>query len=272
MIRLIALCSLPFLLATAQAQSSEANKPIWELGLGLGALAAPDYRGSDQRSVYAVPLPYIIYRGETVKVDRDGFRASLFNATGVEVDMSAAGSFPVNSEKNKARAGMPNLGGSLEIGPSINVNLLKKGDTSIDLRMPLRGVITAGKGQGVRDNGVVFTPRINIDIKNVAGWDVGSYVGVLFANARHHQTYYSVSPQYATAARPAYEASGGYAGAQWVGGFSRRFDKIWVGAFARADSLKGATFEDSPLVKQKTAVYAGLAFAYVFYESAERTK
>ncbi|MEN9560699.1 MAG: hypothetical protein RLZZ502_1910 [Pseudomonadota bacterium] len=249
-----------------------AAESLWELGLGAGALVVPDYRGSNQTRAYAVPMPYVIYRGEVFKMDRDGLRAQLLASTGMALDISAAGSFPVNSEKNEARKGMPNLGGSVELGPSLNVNLWTSGSNKLELRLPVRAVITAGKGQGIDYNGLVFTPRLNIDFKNIAGWDYGSYVGLNFADKRHHDYFYTVSPLYATSTRKAYEAKAGYGGASWVAGMSRRIDKVWVGAFVRADSLHGASFSDSPLVKSKTAFYGGLGFAYVFYESGEHSK
>ena len=34
------------------------EKPLWEAGLGIGAMVFPDYRGSDQVNAYPIPLPY----------------------------------------------------------------------------------------------------------------------------------------------------------------------------------------------------------------------
>ncbi|MFZ1980807.1 MAG: hypothetical protein WAU61_05820, partial [Smithella sp.] len=39
------------------------EKPLWELGVGLGLLQMPDYRGSDENRLYVLPYPYVIYRG-----------------------------------------------------------------------------------------------------------------------------------------------------------------------------------------------------------------
>jgi outer membrane scaffolding protein for murein synthesis (MipA/OmpV family) len=40
------------------------QKPLWEAGLGIGAVTFPDYRGSDESQVYPVPVPYFVYRGK----------------------------------------------------------------------------------------------------------------------------------------------------------------------------------------------------------------
>jgi outer membrane scaffolding protein for murein synthesis (MipA/OmpV family) len=49
---------------------------------------------------------------------------------------------------------------------------------------------------------------------------------------------------------------------------SKRFRHYWVGGFLRYDTLSGATFESSPLVKRPNAVSAGLAISWVFGESS----
>ena len=72
----------------------------------------------------------------------------------------------------------------------------------------------------------------------------------------------------ATAARPRYDAPGGYAGSQFTAAVSKRFEHYWVGAFLRYDRLGGASFEESPLVQRKNAVSAGVALTWVFGQSS----
>ena len=91
--------------------------PLWELGIGAAALHLPDYRGADQSRTYALPLPYVVYRGTWLKADRDGARALLLNTERVKVDVSLAAATPTRSSDNTARAGMPNLPDTAEIGP-----------------------------------------------------------------------------------------------------------------------------------------------------------
>ena len=63
--------------AAAPALPKEA--PLWEFGLGVGAIAFEDYRGSDTTHAYPLPVPYIVYNGKFLKADRDGVRGTLFN-------------------------------------------------------------------------------------------------------------------------------------------------------------------------------------------------
>src|SRR5215510_8004444 len=61
------------LLAMAWPQA-RADQPLWEAGLGVGVLRLPDYRGSDQSRTWVLPVPYIAYRGDILKADREGAR------------------------------------------------------------------------------------------------------------------------------------------------------------------------------------------------------
>ncbi|HEX7515011.1 MAG TPA: MipA/OmpV family protein, partial [archaeon] len=45
------------------------ERPLWELGIGLGLLQMPDYRGSDENRLYWFPYPYVVYRGDIFKVE-----------------------------------------------------------------------------------------------------------------------------------------------------------------------------------------------------------
>ena len=47
---------------------------------------------------------------------------------------------------------------------------------------------------------------------------------------------------------------------------------FWVGTFLRYDNLSGATFEDSPLVKQKDYFAGGVAITWVLGESSTRVQ
>ena len=102
-----------------------------------------------------------------------------------------------------------------------------------------------------------------------SGWRFGIGVGPMFADRRFNAYYYTVQPQFATPQRPAYEAKAGYDGMQVLLSTSRRFPNWWVGAFVRYQSLEGAVFRDSPLVKQRYALAGGIGFSYVFARSGK---
>jgi outer membrane protein len=111
-----------------------------------------------------------------------------------------------------------------------------------------------------------------LDLKHplgFAGWNLGLLTGPLFADRRYHAYFYTIAPQYATPTRPAYEASGGYAGTQFISALSKRFPKFWVGAYARYDTLSGATFADSPLVQRKSYMSGGIGISWILSKSSQ---
>lgn len=257
----------------AAPQGVQADEPLWEAGLGVTALSFPDYRGSDHQREYVLPLPYFVYRGKIFKADRDGVRSVFFDNDLAELNLSVAASLPVDSNGNDARQGMPNLDPTFEIGPSLELHLWRSKDHHIklDLRLPVRVAIAIGGG--VRDGGLVFTPLINLDVIDPfgeQGWNLGLLVGAIYGNRRQNAYFYDVAPAYVTPERPAYSADGGYGGAKFIAALSKRFDRYWVGSFLRYDTLSGAVFSDSPLVRQNDAWAAGIGIAWIFRQSSTR--
>ncbi|KQW35916.1 MipA/OmpV family protein [Rhizobacter sp. Root404] len=245
------------------------QRPLWELGLGVAGLSLPDYRGSDQRHAYVLPLPYIVYRGTWLKADRDGARALLFDSARVKVDISAAASTPTQSSDNDARQGMPDLHGTFELGPNLNITLARSRPArwKLDLRLPLRAGFSIERSP--RFVGTTFEPNLNLDLGGVAGgWNVGLLTGPVFADRKQHGYFYGVDPAYATASRPAYQAHGGYGGWRALAASSRRFGNAWVGAFLRYDQLRGATFDDSPLVRRRSALTFGFGVSWILATSS----
>ena len=264
---------LAALLAAAPAARADL-RPKWEVGAGATGLRLPDYRGSDESRGYVFPLPYFVYRGERMRFDREGLRGVLLESDRVELDLSVAGSLPVKSDSNSARAGMPNLDPALEIGPKLNFTLWRDrpNEKRLDLRFALRGVVATDLSH-TQDAGYVFHPHLYFDSRPAflgGRWDFSAQLGALYGSARYHQYYYGVAPQFATPDRPAYEARAGYSGLTSATAITRRFGRLWVGTFARYDSLDGVVFAPSPLYKQREYFAAGFAVAWIFAESKER--
>ncbi|MGH8185152.1 MAG: MipA/OmpV family protein [Steroidobacteraceae bacterium] len=257
------------------AAAAAEEKPLWEAGLGVGALVFPDYRGSDEIKVYPVPVPYFVYRGPFLRADREGVRGELFDRDFVELSISVSATIPVRSEDNGARRDMPDLRPTLELGPSLDLHLWRSADerVKVDLIMPFRVPVTIEHSP--RSLGWVFSPRLNLDIDDVAGytgWSFGAGAGPLFAADRFHEYFYSVAPRFATADRPPYAADGGYSGMHVLAALSKRFPKYWVGAYMRYDMLSGATFDDSPLVRRKSYLAGGIGIAWMIGESKKRVE
>jgi outer membrane scaffolding protein for murein synthesis (MipA/OmpV family) len=248
-----------------------AELPLWEAGVGVGVVDFPDYRGSDYYHTYVLPIPYFVYRGEFLKVDRDSLRARFFDSPDVQLDVSVNGSVPVKSSEDQTRAGMPNLDPSLEIGPALDVTLLRaEGERiKLDLRLPVR-TAEGSNFYHVENIGWISQPALNLDIADPPGWSgarLGLQAAALFADRRFLEYFYGVAPAYATPERPAYAAHGGYAGSQFTLALSKRYPGLWVGGFLKWDSLRGAVFEDSPLVRRRSFGSAGVAVSWILGKS-----
>lgn len=253
-------------IATAHAAHA-ADAPLWELGLGAAALQLPQYRGADRQSSLLLPLPYVVYRGPVLQADREGARATLFEQGAWRLNLSAALSPPVDSEDNPARAGMPKLAAAGEIGPDLVWRLTGKGRRGLAVHWPLRAVVTLQRDpQAI---GWVSTPHLQWN-GAVGAWQVGLRGGPVWGSRRHHDYYYGVADAYATAQRPAYKAAGGYGGLQALMSVSRRFDNLWLGAYAQADSLRGTAMARSPLLRRERGFALGLGMAWIFATSSQR--
>lgn len=244
-----------------------ADKPLWEAGVGVAALRLPHYRGSIQASEWLLPLPYLVYRGTVLRADRDGARALLFERDRVEFDLSLSANAPTKSDDDEARRGMPDLAPTFEIGPKLNLRLAQGAGWKADFRLPLRAVVTLQSKP--RSVGWSVEPVLNLDFE-IGDWRVGAQGGPLWGDRRLHGYFYGVPAAYATETRGAYRAGAGWAGWQATAALSRRVGAVWSGFYVRADSLSGATFEASPLVRSRHGLAYGLAFSWVLATSAER--
>jgi outer membrane scaffolding protein for murein synthesis (MipA/OmpV family) len=274
----LALALVAFAVAVVPPIGHAEQRPLWEFGIGPVGLYLPDYRGSDESTGYLFPFPLVAYRGEHFKVDREGIRGIFFESDRVELDFSMNATQPVNSQKNQARQGMPDLNATVEIGPMLGIVLAR--DREIDysyrfrLRLPVRAVI-ATDFRNLEYQGWVTYPHLNLDLRPefLGGrWNVSFNAGPMYGTQKYHQYFYGVAPEFATPDRPAYEARGGYSGFTLLASLSRHIGKFWVGGYIRYDALGGATFDPSPLVRQNSALAGGIAIAWVFAESETKVE
>ena len=265
------------LAAAALPQAGRAvERPLWELGVGPLGLYLPDYRGSNRSQGYLYPFPFFAYRGDYFKVDREGIRGIFFQSDRVELDVSMYATPPIRNSSQGARAGMPDLDATVEVGPVVDILLAR--DRKIDynyrlrLRLAARAVFAFDiSPQHWQNQGWIFYPNLNLDVRPefLGGrWNVGFSAGPLFGTQKYHEYFYGVPQQFATPDRPAYTPPGGYSGATFLASLSRHIGgDFWVGAYVRYDNLSGAVFDQSPLVKQNYALGGGIAIAWIFAKS-----
>lgn len=264
------------LLAAGEGMAETADAveklPLYEYGIIGLAATIPHYRGSDEYEVYAFPLPYFVYRGEVVKADRDGVRGIFWKYKNFETDISLSGNPP--SKNEEAREGMPDLDAMGEVGPALNYYFYRHGERdSLFLQANLRGAfaIDLDSGLDISYEGLSSTLALIFNDSDLlqdyrARFHVSG--GFQFADADLHGYFYGVAPRYATPARRAYEAEGGYSGFYLAGSVVKDLtDSLSVSGYARWMNIDGAVFEDSPLVETSNNFIVGALVIWKFGQS-----
>lgn len=252
------------LLLLAGNATAQGPLPKLELGAGLFALNAPDYRGSEDASTHLLPIPYIKYRGDRLRVD-DGAKGIIFESSDLLFTLSGNLSLPAD-DNTREREGMDDLDAVFEIGPALSYRFYRMQHSALWFDLPLRFAYTVDSD--FENIGYVFGPRLawRKPATRLGEWKLTFNIGPLFADQEYHAYFYSVDNTEATSARPAYDADGGYSGLRSEFAYSKRIGMYWLGGFIRYDNLRGAVIDDSPLVSEKESWMGGIALAWVFYE------
>lgn len=266
-------CGLVLVISLLLAAPAHAyHLPVWEFGLGAASLYLPAYRGAKGQELFALPVPYLAYRGDTVKIDEEGVRGELYQGPRVQLDFSLAGNVPVSGDKHSARAGMSNLDPVGEAGPAMNVFLFQAPNSAEHrfwLRLPLRAVVSVGDPL-LEYQGWVFSPYLDWVWRRANGaghWRTSLAVGPMFASQHYHDYFYEVTAADATAERGEYHPNSGYSGSRVTFTFSLNTRRWFIGAFARYDDLRGAEFVESPLVETDRYFALGIAITKIFARS-----
>jgi len=262
--------AIVFLACEASIVAAE-KLPLWEVGVGAGAIRVPDYRGSSEVGIYPYPFVMPIYRGRYLQADEEGIKGVLGASSRVRLDFSLFGNVPVDSE-NSVRAGMDNLDPILEIGPMLRFKpwTTSHAQQSIILDLPIRAAIAIG--HGVDYVGYAVTPRATyrrqVDVfERPMKWSFG--VEALWNSEGLNRYYYQVDASDATPWRPAYETGAGFAGARLRTSLYHRDRNKLISVYALYDNLTGAVFEDSPLVDQDSGFTVGFVVTWFLFQSKE---
>lgn len=241
--------------------------PLWEIG-GLNLnVAQQAYPGSDQQVTRNFILPYVIYRGEHLRADRDVAGLRALKTPRYEVDVSFFGAFGSGDNVIHARTGMPKLGTLIEFGPRLRLNLSDPSrDTRWGLDFPVRGVFDLSNS--LNNRGVKFEPTLTLRGSLPADWRYNAGLGFVFADKKLAHTLYGVDQSFVTTARQAFEAQSGFVSTKLSFGVNKRLSPDWrFFAFSRLESVAGAANEASPLVRQKVGSSIGFSIAYTWQRS-----
>ncbi|MGJ8680655.1 MipA/OmpV family protein [Paraglaciecola sp.] len=253
-------------------------RPVWEVGAFAAAFNTPEYPAADQNNTNIIAAPYLIYRGEVLRIGDGAIaRAVAVDKSWYELDVSLAGSFGANSEDNLARENMPDLDFVFEVGPQLKMrlaefNFAEHGRSELFLNLQARAAFSTDFS-GLDHRGYVFQPQLAYRQR---GWlsektALSVRISPSWATEELHDYFYQVDSQFVTSDRPLFDASSGYMGTNV--GLSVSFEatkdiRVFVGGSMTIHS--GAANIDSPLFKDKSTYSMGLGMVWRLWQSEQK--
>ena len=249
-------------------------RPLWEAGIGGFAGSVPDYPAAGQNTFRALALPYLIYRGDFLRVggeeNRGAISGRFVNNDWFELDVSLSAAFPVDSSSNSARRDMPDLDFLFGIGPQFIFKLVNEpGHRRLNFNLQARSIYSTDFSS-INHRGYVLNPEFKYTQEHVTDLDLKVFTsaGPIFATEKLMDYFYEVDDQYVTPSRQAYDADAGYLGSNITLGVSKRFNnrfRLILGT--RLGLHHGATNDDSPLFREKLNLGVFTAFTWSFKQS-----
>lgn len=259
--------------APAGSTASDNRLPLWEIGVFAGVVSTPAYPASVERSGLGAVLPVLIYRGEVLRAERGSVGARLVHTEDTEFDIGFAASLPASSNDIAARKDMPDLGTLIEFGPRLKTVLTRpSANSQVRLELPVRSVLEVQGG--VRSQGWAAEPELIWETRAPgSAWRWSTSASLIWGDARLNRYFYSVPTEFATAARPAFEAQAGLIASRLSLSASRALTPdVRVFGFVRSESYAGSANTSSPLHLRSTGTSAGIGLNWTLGRSEARAR
>ena len=268
MFKLLSLLLFPSLVF-AQAFQGLDREALLEAGAGAAYGTVPHYPGSDQSTSLFLPFPALIYRGERYRLDEDGgARTRFFYSDSMEINLSVGGSLPVSSKDNRAREGMPKLDAMVEVGPGLIFHFFNQRNSDkfrLSLNLPIRQAISSDL-KYTKARGQIFNPLLYSFYQLNTQLSVFMALSAYWATKDYNRYLYSVSPQFQTFNREAYEAKGGYVVSNYALAFIYSKKKFSIFSAVSLNDAHFSSNKNSPLFVTKRNLGYAVGFTYFFYK------
>lgn len=249
-------------------------QPKYEWGLGLLGASIPDYPGSANNTFRVIPLPWIIYRGEYLRLDEEGSRARVKSTQRYEVGLSGGFNFPVDSADIPVRNGMPDLDALISAGPNFIWRFFSRsGIRQLNFRLALRTAYSTDITSRFRHEGYLMEPSLNywrrFGPKKRTAFILG--LSLVFADKDYNSYFFEVEPAFATAERPTFETEAGLNEVEYTLALSHQFTaKIQGFVGASLSDLGSSKNRNSPLIQEQQNLSYAAGFIWSFGESEEK--
>ncbi len=237
-------------------------------GIGLALFMAPAYPGSDSERLFIYPYPSWDYRSKILDLRHEHLHAKLAPHSRFSIGFGANGSPPVAAGSPDARQGMPALWPTFSLGPDIRYRSPWR-PLGLRVFVGLETRLRAALGPELQLSRVGTSAAGFWEMKSPHGarWPFSLSIGPVWRSRAANNYFFGVSPAYAAADRPAYEAPGGYAGLRVTGAITARRGDMSFTVFGRYRNYRGAAFLASPLLKSSNTLMVGVAVVWIFLRS-----
>lgn len=236
----------------------------WSFGAALASASFPSYRGSTERTTVTIPIPTFSIWNERWRVGRRGAQWSFSDRERWRLRLSANGSIPVNSNRIKIRADMPDLDPSFELGPALSYHIPLSSRTELRPEVLARAAFATDLKR-IEHIGWIIQPRLTTLWKQRQRsyeTEARLSLGGVINTRKYHEYFYTVADAFARPDRPAYRASGGFSGWRATSSLVWRWHRYGVYAYLSYDNLRDSVIEDSPLIETKDYVVGGLMLTF----------
>ena len=249
-------------------EAHEPKLPLWEAGIFSTGLTHPAYPGADDQVMRVLALPFAIYRGKYLRIDRGTVGVRAIKTPRTEVDVGFSASLGSRSADVDARRDMDDLGTLIGFGQRLKINLgdVSTGKVDSKIQIGVRGVLDLDDHFSYR--GLAFEPQWINAIHLLSGWDTTTNFSAILGDQQLVDTYYRVKPDEATATRPAYAAKSGLISLR-VGVLATRLltHDVRFFSYVQFDTVAGAANHSSPLVRRDSGWSAVVGFAWTLSRS-----
>jgi outer membrane protein len=76
--KILPIFPLLLILFSATLSADELPEKKWALGVGIGSVYGPDYRGADEYRSFTSVIPYLVYHGKFIRSDLEGLKSTIF--------------------------------------------------------------------------------------------------------------------------------------------------------------------------------------------------
>ena len=243
----------------------------WGMFIGHGGLA--DYPSSNEYRYRTLPFPYVNYHGEFFRSDNEhGTRLRFIKDVNFDFDLSFGGSFPTETDNNSARAGMPKLDWTLEVGPRFLYYFYRDANWgNVRLGLPLRKSY-ATNFQFTKEVGYLFSPTFQIDKYNFLSKNLDLFFILTFNYFDEGEAdyFFEIDPNYATSERNAYNAKQGLLSYDFSLTIKYQAEqKLFLLGTQYSDFSQSAN-RDSFLHKTNSSLSYFIGFGWLLFESEEK--